>query len=208
MRRVLKGIAAATLLSGGLLMTGCCGPMMCGSCNSGCGEIYIDPWINEPAGCDPCDSCGNYNGQSCGSCRPVLSGLATLWGYRYDAHCDGGGGCDSIGGGFEPACGIEAPCGACDSCQGGFEPACGIETPCGGCDSCHGGFEPACGIEAPCGGCDSCQGSPSHYVHSAPIHGPSVVEHDELEPSRVVTPPPRRVSRGGTATPHNPKPRR
>lgn len=197
MLRLLKGIAAAALLGGGLLMTGCCGPMMCGSCDTGCGELYIDPWINEPAKPDPCDSCGNYNGQSCGSCRPVLSGLATLWGYRYDGGCDSG--CDSFGSGFEPACGIEAPCGGCDSCSGGFEPACGIEASCGGCDSCSGGFEPACGIEAPCGGCDSCSGGSSRYVDAGPVYGHSIVENDPLESSRVVVPPPRRLSRGSTA---------
>lgn len=205
MHRVLKGIAAATLMGAGVLMTGCCGPMVCGGCNSGCGEIYIDPWINEPARCDPCDSCGNYNGQTCGSCRPVLSGLATLWGYRYDGGCDG---CDSCDAGFEPTCGIDAPCGGCASCDAGFEPTCGIDAPCGGCASCDAGFEPACGIEAPCGGCDNCGGGHSQYVQSNPVFGHSVVESDPIESSRVVVPPPRRVSRGSAAEQHRPRPRR
>ncbi|MCM2372571.1 hypothetical protein [Aporhodopirellula aestuarii] len=111
--------AQSLLLALGLtLSVGCCGPMWnpgccgtgcattcdsgCGSCG-GCGELYIDPWINDPADCcDPCDSCGNYNGQSCGKCRPVFAGIKSLWGYRCDdgcgvGACDGGcdGGCDS-----------------------------------------------------------------------------------------------------------------
>lgn len=180
MLRIFKAIAAAALCGGGILMTGCCGPVMLGSCDSGCGEVYIDPWINEPPQSDPCDSCGNYNGQSCGSCRPMFSGLATLWGYRYESGCDSG----------------------CDSCGHDFEPACGIEAPCGGCDSCVGPVEPACGIEAPCGGCDSCSGGATGYVQSQPVKraqplpGYSVVETDPLESSRVTVPQPRRVSRG------------
>lgn len=74
----------------------------CGSCQ-GCGELYIDPWINHPADCcDPCDACGNFNGQSCGKCRSVFAGVKSLWGYRCDDGCDGGcagecGGCQSSG---------------------------------------------------------------------------------------------------------------
>ncbi len=108
---------AAQVLLLALSMTftiGCCGPMWragccdsgcntacgdgCGPCE-GCGELYIDPWINEPADCcDPCDACGNHNGQSCGKCRPVFAGVKSLWGYRCEDQCGGGcdsGGCDS-----------------------------------------------------------------------------------------------------------------
>ncbi len=101
--------AQTLLLALSLTLTvGCCGPMWnhggcvgtcagdgCGTCD-GCGELYIDPWINDPADCcDPCDSCGNFNGQSCGKCRPVFAGVKSLWGYRCDDGCDGGcdGGC-------------------------------------------------------------------------------------------------------------------
>lgn len=113
--------------------TGCVGPMGCapnacgpvafggggcGQCNdcSGCGELYVDPWINHPADvCDPCDCCGNFNGQSCGKCRPMFSGFRSLWGYRCD---DGGaGGCDT---------GCDVGCGA-----GGCDVGCGA----GGCDA-------------------------------------------------------------------------
>lgn len=110
--------AKFTFLSTAILLfsVGCCGPMWqpsgcgsacgtaaCGTCDDGCGscggcgELYIDPWINHPPDCcDPCDSCGNFNGQSCGKCRGVFAGVKSLWGYQCvdgSANCDGG--CDS-----------------------------------------------------------------------------------------------------------------
>ena len=102
-----------------------CGPLAfgggCGQCDecSGCGELYVDPWINHPADvCDPCDCCGNFNGQSCGKCRPMFSGFRSLWGYRCDDGCDGG--CDvTCDGGCDAGCGA----GGCDG---------------GGCSSCGG----------------------------------------------------------------------
>jgi hypothetical protein len=142
-----------------LWMTGCVGPMACGptggygpiafnSCDGcgdceGCGELYIDPWINEPADCcDPCDRCGNYNGQSCGKCRSVFAGFASLWGYRCDPACDScdvsgcDGGCDAVG--CDPGCGCEscapiADCGpgcGCESCApiADCGPGCGCES--------------------------------------------------------------------------------
>ena len=172
MRPVLNRIAALTLLIGGLLMTGCCGPLA-NACRSGCGEVYIDPWINEPCD-DPCDSCGNHNGQSCGSCRPLYAGVKTVWGYRYDGGCDSCSGCDSCGGG-------------CDSC-GGHEPNCGAEISCGAEVTC--GFETAAGS---CSGCASCSGG-SHYVDSGmpygeSVHyGESIIESDPHESARVVIP--------------------
>lgn len=111
-----------TLAVGFTLSLGCCGPMWrpgcatgcgptcgdgCGSCG-GCGELYVDPWINEPADCcDPCDSCGNFNGQSCGKCRPVFAGVKSLWGYRCVDNCDSGcdSGCDAAIGGGGCGCG-------------------------------------------------------------------------------------------------------
>ncbi len=79
-----------------------CGGGGCGPCR-GCGELYVDPWINHPPTIDPCDSCGNHNGGTCGACRPTLRGFKTLWGYRCDGcpgPCESGGcdgGCDSCG---------------------------------------------------------------------------------------------------------------
>lgn len=128
--------AQSLLLALSLTLTiGCCGPMWnhggcagacsggcsdgCGACD-GCGELYIDPWINDPADCrDPCDSCGNFNGQSCGKCRPVFAGLKSLWGYRCDDGCSGGcdGGCSgSCDGGCDSgSCGGDCGCGGAGS---------------------------------------------------------------------------------------------
>jgi hypothetical protein len=116
------------------LSTGCCGPMACGpmscgSCSSGpvlagscggcshgcdgCGERYIDEWINHPPTCDPCDSCGNHNGQSCTACRPMFDGFKSLWGYRRDCGC-GQSSCDSCGTSCDGGCDS-----GCESCGGG-----------------------------------------------------------------------------------------
>ncbi len=59
------------LALGGGCGSGSCGG--CGSCQDGCGELYVDEWINTPPECDNCDSCGNHHGQSCQACRPILS---------------------------------------------------------------------------------------------------------------------------------------
>ena len=94
---------------------GACGPIAFGStcqgCDhcDGCGELYIDPWINHPADpCDPCHECQGYNPHSCGNTRAVFSGFPSLWGYRSTPlGCDGcRGGCHSCDGG-------------CDSCDSG-----------------------------------------------------------------------------------------
>ncbi len=116
--------------------TGCCtrpmicpngagGPLTfgstCAGCDQcdGCGELYVDPWINHPADrCDPCDACGNYNGQSCGKCRSVFGGFPSLWGYRstpLPLGCDitgCAGGCD------EGHSGCDSCDGGCTGCQG------------------------------------------------------------------------------------------
>ena len=134
---------------------GCEGPLVVSNCSdcTGCGELYIDPWINHPADCvDPCDMCGNYNGQSCGRCRPMFEGIRSLWGYR----CGDCGPCDA------PGCEIECGCGALSSC--GAEVACG----CDAAGDCSCGAEiigPSCGCDwgdpccgSNCGGCSSCSG--------------------------------------------------
>jgi len=103
---------------------GCSGPIVaahgkcgsgCGDACNGCGERYYDEWINHPPSCtDPCDSCGNYHGQSCHACRPILSGFKSIWGYRCDPPPVGcpRAGCDNLGcrGGCDSQCG---------SCGGG-----------------------------------------------------------------------------------------
>lgn len=146
MKTLAIWIAAAALMS---LSTGCCGPLWrascgvgcdggpavactdgCGMCD-GCGELYVDPWINHPPDCcDPCDACGNYNGGSCGQCRGVFAGVKSLWGYRCADH--GAVGCDGIG--------CDAGCADCNGAQ--WTPA-GSHTsspgPISDCPSCHSG---------------------------------------------------------------------
>lgn len=166
-----------TLLALGIAVvsfTGCVGPMGagcdgistgCATCNdcTGCGELYVDPWINHPPSCvDPCDQCGNYNGQSCGKCRSIFGGVVSLWGYKCGCEescgiislggcdscatgCDVGCGCEScIGAVAGPGCGVALGCGCVGECACGFEPACGCEGVC----SC--GIEPGCGCEGAC----------------------------------------------------------
>ena len=137
---VTSPLRASLLLASLLLLaaTGCVGPLACGpaghcgpigmnTCDGcgeceGCGELYIDPWINHPADvCDPCDCCGNHNGQSCGKCRSVFGGVASLWGYRCDGatvECTRGGCCGDSCGGCDSCCAGDT-CGGCDSCAGG-----------------------------------------------------------------------------------------
>lgn len=137
-----KSLFVAFCCSAIVCLTGCVGPMACGpsgnhgpiafgsSCDGcgacdGCGEMYIDPWVNEPADCcDPCDGCGNHKGQSCGRCRSVFDGFATLWGYRCEPPCGG--------------CGVSTCDGGCDS---GVILDHGCDSGCTGCASC--GFEPS-----------------------------------------------------------------
>lgn len=125
---------AITSLTGGCVGPMACGPKACGplalghpcdGCDQcdGCGELYIDPWINEPADCcDPCDTCGNYNGQSCGKCRSVFAGARTLWGYRYGG-CDG---CHKTECDCQPTNHCGSACGGCDAC-GQQDATCGSE---------------------------------------------------------------------------------
>jgi hypothetical protein len=64
-----------------------------GGCCSGCGEVYYDEQINEPPTCDPCRGCGEFAGDSCGTCRPFFERLRDLW----CAPCGTSCGCDSCG---------------------------------------------------------------------------------------------------------------
>jgi hypothetical protein len=168
-------ILALTACLAAVATTGCVSPLGCGSCAhgpisfsqqsngcgkcDGCGELYIDPWINHPPDCcDPCDRCGNHSGQSCGKCRSVFGGIRTLWGYRCDEGCDQGG---------QATCGCESPHAHCDSCVT-QEAACGLEEPACGVDL----VEPGCGIEAGCGlepGCGIEPGCGVEVPYGAPF---------------------------------------
>ena len=159
----------ASFLAVAALTTGCCGPMACGpmacgGCNSGplmagscggcdsgcdgCGERYFDEWINHPPTCDPCDSCGNHNGQSCTACRPMFNRFKSLWGYRRDCGCG------------------QASCGGCD--------ASGCDSGCSsGCESCGGGHMAASEHEMGHHYVDSSAAIP---VPSRPSPAPQIVE--------------------------------
>lgn len=59
------------------------------ACAGGCGEVYWDESINDPA---VCDSCGHLGVSSAcgGSCSPWFVRLAKLWGTPYHASCSDG----------------------------------------------------------------------------------------------------------------------
>jgi hypothetical protein len=83
------------------------------SCRSGCGEVYVDEWLNSP----PCiDDCGYGN---CGTCgprngRPLLSFARMIVGLPFNAGCGGcDGGCSSCGveGGYVASAPSSCNCG-------------------------------------------------------------------------------------------------
>ncbi|MEQ8790760.1 MAG: hypothetical protein RIC55_30965 [Pirellulaceae bacterium] len=66
------------------------------TCGAGCGNLYINEWINDPPDrCDPCDDCGNWGPRGCKSRVWGRQGFTSLWGYRADMGGGGacGGGC-------------------------------------------------------------------------------------------------------------------
>lgn len=79
----------------------------CNSCGGGgCGEMYVDEWVNERpvvdnCGCGECSTCGH---------QPVRSVLRLLWGDRYQGGCETCSDCDGgidlgspvINDGYEP----------------------------------------------------------------------------------------------------------
>lgn len=88
------------------------------ACAGGCGEVYVDEYINHPPVCDPCGTCDSCNG-SCGAdyvggcgCqpdRPIFQWISRFWGIPYNAvNCGncGAQGCSHCGGG-------------CRTCQAG-----------------------------------------------------------------------------------------
>jgi len=56
------------------------------ACAGGCGEVYWDESINDPAVCDRCDASGNWVGHR-GACSPLFVQLSQLWGTPYRASC-------------------------------------------------------------------------------------------------------------------------
>jgi hypothetical protein len=58
-----------------------------GSCERGCGELYIDERLNEPPVCDPCTGNGEFSGGACGPCKPLWQRVRQLWGTKYCGSC-------------------------------------------------------------------------------------------------------------------------
>jgi hypothetical protein len=56
------------------------------ACAGGCGEVYWDESIDDPAVIDRCDHQG-LGAASCGSCNPWFVPMARLWGTPYRASC-------------------------------------------------------------------------------------------------------------------------
>ena len=120
------------------------GPLMfggpCGNC-TGCGELYIDPWINHAPkkNCLDCDGTATSN---CKSCRPLTAGIKAMIGLH-----------DRIGR---------------DSTPAPREVSCGLESrhSCLGCDNC----EPTCEIpEVSCGVPEVTCGVPTTVIHGRSI---------------------------------------
>ena len=56
------------------------------ACAGGCGEVYWDESIDDPAVIDRCDHHG-LGAASCGSCNPWFVPMSRLWGTPYRASC-------------------------------------------------------------------------------------------------------------------------
>ncbi len=111
------------MMSGGCADGGCGGDPMVGprllnpgllagaSCRAGCGEVYVDEWLNEPPVVDNCGGCGGCN--SCGQRQPIRTALRLLWGTPYQGSCEGA--CDGMGHGSFHTSGSDCGCGASHS---------------------------------------------------------------------------------------------
>lgn len=89
-----------------------------GGCSSGCGEVYYGEQTNEPPTCDPCTGNGEFSGENCGPCRPLLQRLKQLWGTSYAGSC-GCGSCDSGSCGSDVYASQNPGSGYCPNCRDG-----------------------------------------------------------------------------------------
>ena len=148
------------------------GPLMfggpCGNC-TGCGELYVDPWINHPP-TKNCEDCDGSRTSNCKSCRPLKAGIKAIMGL----HC--GAACDSMLASGEVSCGLEHrhSCDGCESCVP-QEPTCGIP-------------EISCGIE------EATCGFPSGIIHNqtlkkqmSPVHQAAPPMPQKTVPTRAPT---------------------
>ncbi len=106
----------------------------CNSCGSGCGEVYWHDWINHPPTCDPCDSCGHWNGipgqhaaRAPGSSWLGLGGLGGRLKGMFHRPCQA---CAGVPGQGELPC--QGGCGAGAGCGSGGCSSCGEYATAGG----------------------------------------------------------------------------
>ena len=150
------------------------------ACAGGCGEVYWDETVNDPAVCDRCDYTGTGTA-GCGTCSPWFVRLAKLWGTPYQASC----GTASCSGG---------------SCLGHGSLVNHLRGH-RGCASCGAGHEVA---QADC---PSCQHGTVHETYDAHSHGDVIHEGDVIHhgsaPSSLVPTPakPRAIEGGESAAP-------
>ena len=95
------------------------------ACAGGCGEIYWDESVSDPAVCDRCEYAGHLGGES-GTCSPWFVRIAKLWGTPYHANGCAEGSCLGNGSLIHHVRGHRG----CSSCQSTH----GLDA--GGCASC------------------------------------------------------------------------
>ncbi len=126
-----------------------------GSCHSGCGEVYVDEWLNTP----PCiDDCGYSNCNTCGPrrCRPVLAFVRLLF-------CgDPQGGCG----------GCESGCSSCSSGGAGHFTSSPSSCNCGGSHVSAGHSETMYSAPATMNSVLPSPASPSHAPSATPTPAP------------------------------------
>jgi len=164
---IYRALAAGLLLTSSLWLTGCCCSRGCGP-DMGCGRSYWGAYADDPPGCDPCDTCGNWIGRRCGCGRGCGRGISFPW---ERMRCNRGClltrlfGCGSSC--CEPTCGNSCEPTCAPSCEPSCEVTCG-EVGCGAVGgSWSGGHEQAMDAAV----APPWRSSPMRQVSSSTLHG-------------------------------------
>lgn len=150
------------------------------ACAGGCGEIYWDESVNDPAVGDRCEPWSSGSG-NCVSCSPWFVRLARLWGTPYS-----------------PDCG-QANCGTCLG-HGSLVSHLKGHLPCRSCAASHGGISSEC---------PTCGHGPCHETYldegsSEVIHDGAVIHHNSGSATSGPTPAkPRAIESTPTTVPSN-----
>jgi hypothetical protein len=176
------------------------------ACAGGCGEVYWDESIDDPAVIDRCDHQG-LGAASCGSCSPWFVPMSRLWGTPYRASCG------------EATCSSGCNDGSCGQSASHGHHSALVNHLRGHRGSIGSGLVeaiPSRTIPAHRNHCPSCQRGSSRSVHGETIyegesHGESYGESYEMgqtlsnpAPRQVPTPAAPKVSSGlESATPSN-----